>query len=433
LQLSEEEISVVSVEAVEWPDASVGCPQPGMMYAQVVTPGYLVVLEAGAKRYEYHASPEHFLLCEPQISVPALKGRSVSSSPRAWFISQLGIEVSVPAGFQVGVFAEGLQGPRFMALSPEGVLFVAERGARRVIALPDWDGDGRADENVVVAESLIAPSSLAFHDGALYVGETTQITRLVLDRDLRAVAKEVVVSGLPAGRGHSTRTVIFGRDGQMYVSVGSSCNVCLEGDSRRAAILVYPPQGGEGRVYAEGMRNAVGLAVNPWTGSLWATNNGRDRMGDDIPPETVYVVRDGGDYGWPRCHAGDIPDPDFGGPGACDGVEAPVVAMQAHSAPLGITFYNVEQFPPEYRGNAYIAFHGSWNRTIPTGYKVVRVPVQDDQAVGPVQDFATGWLQPDGSARGRPVGVTVGVDGSLYVSDDQGGLVYRISYQERVQ
>jgi glucose/arabinose dehydrogenase len=219
----------------------------------------------------------------------------------------------------------------------------------------------------------------------------------------------------------------------MYVSVGSSCNVCLEDDSRRAGILVYSLKGGNGRIFARGLRNAVGLAVNPWTSSLWATNNGRDRMGDDMPPETVYVVRDGADYGWPRCHAGDILDPDFGEPGACEGVEAPVVELQAHSAPLGIAFYDSEQFPPEYRVNAFIAYHGSWDRTTPTGYKVVRVPVEGDQAASSVQDFATGWLQQDGSARGRPVGVTVGADGSLFVSDDAAGLVYRITYEEGLQ
>jgi glucose/arabinose dehydrogenase len=428
LQLAEGEINTVSVEAVEWPDASLGCPQPGMMYAQVVTPGSLIVLKAAGRRYEYHTSASHLLLCELQGPSPAVTELPTSLPPRAWPIPQQGIEVSVPAGFRLDIFAEGLMGPRFMALGPQGILYVAERGARRVIALPDRNSDGRADEVVVVADSLVAPSSLAFHEGALYVGETTQITRLVLDESLRAVERKVVISGLPTGRGHSTRTVIIGSDGQMFVSVGSSCNVCVEDDARRAAISVYPPQGGEGRLYAKGLRNAVGMAINPWTGSLWATNNGRDRMGDDVPPETVYVVRDGADYGWPRCHAGDIPDPEFGGPGACEGVEAPVVEMQAHSAPLGIAFHDGEQFPSEYRGSAYIAFHGSWDRTMPTGYKVVRVPVGDDQATGPVQDFATGWLQADGSARGRPVGVTVGADGGLYVSDDQAGLIYRIIY-----
>jgi glucose/arabinose dehydrogenase len=363
----------------------------------------------------------------------AAPGSTAARAPQAWHIPEIGIEITVPHGFRVAVFAHGLLDPRFMALSPEGILFVAERGAGRVVALPDRDGDGLADEKIIVADGLNAPSSLAFRERTLYIGETTQVTRLDLDHRLKVVERHVAVSGLPSGRGHSTRTVAFGHDGRMFVSVGSSCNVCVEDDPRRAAILVYSSKGGSGRIFARGLRNAVGLAVNPWTSSLWATNNGRDRMGDDMPPETVYVVRDGADYGWPRCHAGDILDPDFGEVGACEGVEAPVVEMQAHSAPLGIAFYDSEQYPPEYRANAFIAYHGSWDRTSPTGYKVVRVPVEGDQAVASVQDFATGWLQQDGSARGRPVGVTVGDDGSLFVSDDGAGLVYRITYEEGSQ
>jgi hypothetical protein len=200
LGVDEESISVSRVEAVEWPDASLGCPQPGMMYAQVVTPGYLVVLEVDGKPYEYHTSQKHFVLCEPRMEVPSATEPPVTPAPQAWPIPQLDIEVTVPAGFRLDVFAEGLLGPRFMALSPEGVLLVAERGAGRVVALPDGDGDGRAEEKIVVADNMIAPSSLAFHEGALYVGETTQITRLVLNENGQAVEREVVVSGLPGGR-----------------------------------------------------------------------------------------------------------------------------------------------------------------------------------------------------------------------------------------
>jgi glucose/arabinose dehydrogenase len=243
-------------------------------------------------------------------------------------------------------------------------------------------------------------------------------------------SRATVADVYPTG-GHSTRTVAFLLDGRMVVPVGSSCNVCREEDERRAAILVYDgADGGGERVLASGLRNAVGLAVHPQSGQLWASNNGRDFMGDDLPPETIYVVRDGADYGWPSCHNGDIVDPDLGSAGACQGVEEPVVEMQAHSAPLGLTFYTGEMFPRAYRGDLFIAFHGSWNRSVPTGYKVVRLDFVDGQPADEVVDFVSGWLQEDGSAGGRPVDVLVGADGALYVSDDKGGFIYRIAYEE---
>jgi len=339
-------------------------------------------------------------------------------------------EVQLPSGFIMTAFASGLNGPRFMAIGPGGVLFVAERGANRVVALPDRDGDGRADETLVVADDLQAPSSLAFDGNTLYIGETTRVTRLRLGPDLRPLQRDVIIADLPSGPGHSTRTILLGRDGRLYVASGSSCNVCNERDPHRAAVWVYNADGSGGRLFARGLRNAVGLALNPWTGEIWATNNGRDLLGDDSPPETVYVVQDGRDYGWPRCHAGTLVDPQFGGPGACDGIERPILEMQAHMAPLGLTFYAAEQFPPQYRG-LFIALHGSWNRSVPVGYKVMRVPLVDGHVAGPAEDFATGWLKPDGSSWGRPVGVTVAADGSLLVSDDKGGFVYRISSSQR--
>lgn len=182
---------------------------------------------------------------------------------------------------------------------------------------------------------------------------------------------------------------------------------------------------------ARGLRNAVGLALHPTTGELWATNNGRDFLGDDLPPETVYVVRDGADYGWPTCHSGDIIDPGLGAPDACAGVEQPMVKMPAHTAPLGLTFYDGEMFPADYRGDLFIALHGSWNRSTPVGYSVVRLPFDDGQPAAAVVDFATGWLHEGRNVvDGRPVDVLVGADGALYVSDDKGGFVYRISYEE---
>jgi glucose/arabinose dehydrogenase len=240
-------------------------------------------------------------------------------------------------------------------------------------------------------------------------------------------AIEVVIDDLPSG-GHNTRTVLFSPDWRwLYVSIGSSCNVCIEEDPRRAAIMRYTPDGGDEIIFAKGLRNAVGITFRPETGELWATNNGRDWLGDNEPPETVYHVQQGDDAGWPRCHAGRIVDPDFGESGACRGVSAPEIEMQAHSAPLGLTFYTGQQFPEAYRGDLFIAFHGSWNRTVPTGYKVVRVPMQGGTP-GAVEDLAVGWLRDDGSQWGRPVDLVTGSDGSLYVSDDGEGRIYRIYY-----
>ena len=337
--------------------------------------------------------------------------------------------INLPPGFGISIFFQGLSDPRMMALGPDGALYVAERGAGRIVRLPDRDGDGVTDEVEVVARELRAPSSIAFYvDGSLYVGETTRILRLSdPDGDGVFQGQEVLISDLPSG-GHNTRTVLFSPDGEdLYVSIGSSCNVCVEGDERRATIMRYNPDGSDGEVYARGLRNAVGITFRPGTNDLWATNNGRDRLGDDLPPETIYKVNEGDDAGWPRCHAGRIVDPDLGETGDCEGVAAPLVEMQAHSAPLGLTFYTGEQFPEEYHGDLFVAFHGSWNRSVPTGYKVVRIPMADGEPA-PVQDFAAGWLREDGSRWGRPVDVLTGPDGSLFISDDEGGTIYRVFY-----
>jgi len=337
--------------------------------------------------------------------------------------------IQLPPGFGISTYVRGLAGPRMMAIGPDGALYVAERNAGLIVRLPDRDRDGLADAVEVVADGLSAPSSLAFYvDGSLYVGETTRILRLTdPDGDGFFQVQEVVVGGLPSG-GHNTRTVLFDPAGTyLYVSVGSSCNVCIEEDERRATIMRYRPDGSEETVYARGLRNAVGIKFRPGTDELWVTNNGRDRMGDDLPPETVYRIQQNDNAGWPRCHSGRIVDPEFGEPAACDGILDPVVEMQAHSAPLGLSFYEGAQFPSSYQGDLFIAFHGSWNRTVPTGYKVVYIPIEDGHP-GAVQDFAVGWLRSDGSRWGRPVDVIAGAEGSLFISDDEGGTIYRVFY-----
>ena len=341
-------------------------------------------------------------------------------------------EIEVPEGFAVEIFAQGLNGPRFMAVGPDRILYAADRGNDRIVALPDADGDGQADEIHVFAEGLNNPHSLVYHRGSWYVGVPEGVLRLTdSDGDGTADSQTTLIDNyLPAGQ-HSTRTVAFLPDGRLLLSAGSTCNVCQEEDPRRAAITVYDSPVGQDsltgeQIFATGLRNAVGLAIHPQTGALWATNNGRDLMGDDLPPETVYIVVEGRDYGWPACHSGTVLDPEFGFDGACEAAEQPIVAMQAHSAPLGVTFYTGDACSVDYQGDLFIAFHGSWNRSEPTGYKIVRVPLEGSNPVGPVEDFATGWLNNDGSSNGRPVDVVVGSDGALYVSDDKGGFIYRI-------
>jgi len=328
----------------------------------------------------------------------------------------------LPAGFKITVFAQDLRGVRYLTLGPGDVVYASRPSGGDVLKLPDANGDGVADSVVVVASGLNRPFGVAFRGDTMYVAEETSVRRF----DPGAAAPVSVVPRLPGGRGHSTRTVVFGRDGKMYVSVGSSCNICDESDSMRAAVLQFNRDGSAGRVFARGLRNSVGLAVNPATGALWATNNDRDNLGDDIPPERINIIQDGKYYGWPQCYLPGQRNPEY--PGAdCSTVEPPAITFQAHSAALGLTFYTATAFPADYRGDAFVAYHGSWNRSVPTGAKVVRVQVENGRPVG-IDDFVTGWQRPDGSRWGRPVSLVVAADGSLLVSDDMGGKIWRVTY-----
>lgn len=362
----------------------------------------------------------------PEATEPAVVASSTPTRLELVASDLLGHQVQAPQGMTVSVFAENLGSPRFMALDDHGVVVVADPSGGRIVRLPDTDGDEVADSVDVVLDNLNRPHSLAFHDGYLYVGETDQVVR---SRDANGDGvydtPEVVIPGLPTG-GHWSRTIVFGPDGSLYLSVGSSCNVCIETDERRAAVSRYDADGSGGELFATGLRNAVGLAFDE-AGRLWATNNGRDGMGDDVPPETINLLGQGDDFGWPRCHAGDIPDPEFSGDRGCEAVTAPSVLMQAHSAPLGLAFAGPETLGGSFDGDLFVAFHGSWNRTVPTGYKVVLLPFVDGQPTGEVVDFLTGFLPGDGPSWARPVDVLPMPDGSLLVSDDAGGRIFRIS------
>lgn len=335
--------------------------------------------------------------------------------------------LTLPPAFKIDVFAGGLDKPRFMATSPDGVLFVTLIGSGKVVALPDKDNNGRADKTITYLQGLELPHGIAFHDGYLYVGETHQVIRIKYSGINKAPGpKEIIVPNIPTG-GHFTRTVRFGPDSKMYVSIGSSCNVCIEKDRRRAAIMRYNPDGTGGELFAQGLRNSVGIAWHPETEELWASDNGRDWLGDNLPPEEINVVKEGRHYGWPYCYGDRIPDKTLSKPAFCKTTEPPVFEMQAHSAPLGIAFYTGKMFPTQYRGDLFVAFHGSWNRKEPTGYKVVRIVLTNNKPVS-IEDFVSGWLRGH-SARSRPVDVHIGAGGQMYISDDRGGNIFIVTYE----
>jgi glucose/arabinose dehydrogenase len=343
-------------------------------------------------------------------------------------------QLKAPDGFRISVFAE-VDGPRMLTFSPGGVLVVSESGEGKVVALPDSRQTGKAERTVTLLEGLSEPHGLAFYEGKLYVAENDKVRRYDWDETKLRATNPKTLTDLPNGGGHSTRTLLF-HGGKMYVSAGASCNACVEKDQRRAAVMEFNPDGSGQKIFAKGLRNAVGMAANPKTDSVWLTVNGRDWLGDDLPPETIYDLgNDGGDAGWPYCYGDRVPDPNFTKPGddRCKNVLEPKVQMQAHSAPLGLAFYEGSQFPAEYQNNIFVAFHGSWNRSVPTGYKVVRVKLDGKgQPQGGAQDFITGFIAPGetkkGRWMGRPVGIVFGADGAMYLSDDSGGRIYRVGW-----
>lgn len=343
--------------------------------------------------------------------------------------STYGGRLWAPAGFTVREFAR-LSGVRALALAPDGAVFASVPRRGEVVRFTDANGDGTADGEQVVVRDLDRPHGMAFRDGALYVATTGAVMRVALDpTTARASGRPAVVARYSAGGGHWTRTVLFGPDGGMYVSIGSSCNLCEERTPDRAAVMRFDPDGRNGRVYSSGLRNAVGMAVHPETGDIWVTQHERDNLRPDhqnLPFEEINILRDGAHFGWPYCHGDRIPNPEFDDAARCASTIPPAFTMQAHSAPLGITFLQqATAFPAAYRGDALVAYHGSWNRDIPTGAKVVRLRVEGGRPVG-VEDFLVGWQDERGRRWGRPVDVLVAGDGAVLVSDDQGGIIYRV-------
>ena len=371
-------------------------------------------------------------------------------------------------GFKVGLFATGLKVPRVLRIAPNGDVFVVETQAGQVRVFRGLTADGKPKQDFVFATGLHEPYGLVFYPAGknpkwLYVGTTDSVVRFAYSSGAVKAAgdAETVINDLPSSRprdkvafeaydravasgnpppdhGHWTRDLAFSLDGaRLFVGVGSASNVddpdTHPDEKRRADILQYTPDGKFVKVYAAGIRNPSGIAVNPTTGELWCSVNERDGLGDNLVPDYITHVQEGGFYGWPYFYMGNNPDPRLIGkhPELKDKTIVPDVLLQAHTASLQMTFYSGSQFPAEYEGDVFASEHGSWNRKIRSGYEVVRVPLKNGHASGVYEDFLTGFVTPTGDVWGRPVGVTTAADGALLVSDDGSGSIWRVSYSAR--
>src|SRR3989338_3729354 len=337
--------------------------------------------------------------------------------------------IRLPDGFQIDIFASDLgsgfnlpgpnKGVRFMEFYKD-VLFASLPSSSSVIALVDNDKDGKADEAITVISNLNRPHGIAFHDEHIYVANEDSIIRAKLNEDFTVDASTIeYLVDLPKG-GHWTRTIKINNN-SLYISIGSSCNLCIENDIRRASIMECDMDSFDCRPFARGIRNAVGFAFNSETNEIYATENSRDNLGDDLPPDEINIVKEGKHYGWPFCYGKNINDPEYNNVD-CSKREPSFVDLQAHSAPLGLAFNFGDDFPEEYKGDLFVAYHGSWNRKEKTGYKVVRIEIDTKQ----VHDFVAGWLTENEDVIGRPVDIIFDKEGIMYVSDDNAGIIYRI-------
>ncbi len=346
--------------------------------------------------------------------------------------------IKLPQGFKIDIFASGLgkgsivnagpnQGPRLMEFYND-VLFASVPSTGSVIALPDKNNDGKSDEIAIVIKNLNKPHGISFKNDFIYVASEDSLIKARMDGLKAAESALEHLSSLPAG-GHWTRTIRI-KDEKIYVSIGSSCNVCIENDERRASILECSLDG-DCKVFAKGTRNAVGFVFHPETNEIYATENSRDLLGNDLPPDEINIIKEGKNYGWPVCYGKNVHDTDFDkntyirNPCMEPFEEPSLIDLQAHSAPLGLAFNFGSNFPDGYKGKLFVAYHGSWNRDEKTGYKIVMIDTKTKE----VKDFATGWLTENQKVLGRPVDIIFDKDGVMYVSDDKEGLIYRIWYK----
>lgn len=370
-----------------------------------------------------------------------------------------GLPLKLPAGFGISIYAKDLSGPRVMAHAPSGNLIVAEMAANRVVELIDTNNDGKANKTAVVIAGLNKPHGIAFlcpqidaektkfngkplYECKIYIAETDKVVEYDYDKENMKALNGKKIIDLPGPGGHSTRTLLFmpyPNENILLIAVGSSCNVCHESDNRRAKVLQYDTRTGKVSEFARGLRNTVFMEIHPVTGEIWGTDMGRDLLGDDIPPDEINIIREGKNYGWPICYGKNIHDDEFDkntyirNPCMEPFETESHIDLQAHSAPLGLAFFPEEGWPEEYWHNLLVAYHGSWNRSAPTGYKIVRFKMDPKGKVlgglpgqGP-EDFISGWLTNDG-ALGRPVDIIIQPGGTIYISDDKAGIIYKVNY-----
>lgn len=339
--------------------------------------------------------------------------------------------IKLPPGFSIALYADGIGNARSLALGANGTVFVGTRSEGDVYALVDEDRDGRAEQVVKIASGLNSPNGVAFRDGALYVAEINRILRYdAIESHLKNPPKPVVVSDrLPNDRHHGWKFIAFGPDGKLYVPVGAPCNICEPNPDRHALMLRMNADGSNMEVFARGIRNSVGFDWDPRTGELWFNEHGRDWLGDDLPSDELnHAPKAGLHFGYPYCHQGDTPDPEFGHLRKCAAFTPPALKQGGHVAPDGLRFYTGKQFPVEYRNRIFIAQHGSWNRSEKSGYRVMMVGLKDNK-VDSYEVFAEGWKQ-GADVWGRPVDLLVMPDGALLISDDQADAVYRVTYSK---
>ena len=348
-------------------------------------------------------------------------------------------KIVLPEGFEIKIYADDVENARSMAISPSGTIFVGNRNEDNVFALKDTDGDNVIDKKYLITNKLKnMPNGVAFHDGDLYVAEVNKIWKFenieenlsYADKFDEYLEEPILISDdFPSDRHHGWKYISFGPDGKLYVPVGAPCNICESRNEIYASITRMNSDGSNREIYVKGVRNTVGFTWHPETKQLWFTDNGRDMLGDNIPPcELNKVTEKDQHFGYPYCHGNDIGDPEFGGEYSCSDFVMPVQNLGPHVAPLGLKFYTGKMFPDEYKGDIFIAEHGSWNRSKKIGYRISRVKIENNKSVV-YETFIYGWLDDDEQeAWGRPVDILILDDGSMLISDDKANAIYRVTY-----